>query len=100
MANELGFDSLPPLTDAESMQDVVVDGVRCKKFTVRANDEITHIYMNGPKLISIDYVNEDGSIGSTMRFTSVSAGFPQMPPAGYSEIGYMDFAKIIMAEMD
>ena len=100
MADELGFDALPPLTEAESMQDAVVDGVACKQFIVRANGEVTRIYMKGPKLISIDYLEEDGSIGSTMRFTSVSAGFPQMPPAGYNEIGYMDFAKIIMSEME
>ena len=100
MADDLGFDSLPPLNTATEMQDVKLDGVSCKRFTVRSADETLRVYLNGKKLLAMDYLNEDGSVGSTMRFTSVKSGFPAMPPAGYSEIGYMDFAKIIMSEME
>lgn len=100
MADDLGFDSLPPLSEATDMQDAKVDGVQCKRFTVKSDDEIIRVSLNGKKLVAIDYLEADGSVGSTMHFTSVTAGFPAMPPTGYQEIGYMDFAKIIMAGMD
>ncbi len=100
MADDLGFDSLPPLSEATDMQDAKVDGVQCKRFTVKNGDETIRVSLNGKKLVAIDYLEANGSVGSTMHFTSVTAGFPAMPPAGYQEIGYMDFAKIIMAGMD
>ena len=100
MADELGFDSLPPLSEATDMQDVKLEGVACKRFTVKSADEIIRVYMYGKQLIAMDSLDDNGAVGSVMRFSSVKAGFPAMPPAGYSEIGYMDFAKIIMSEME
>ena len=100
MAEELGFDSLPPLTNATDMQDATQDGVKCKRFTVLTDEETIRVYLNGKKLVAIDYLTEAGTVDSVMRFNYVKSGFPTMPPADYSEIGYMDFAKIIMADMD
>ena len=100
MADELGFDSLPPLSDATEMQDATQDGVKCKRFTLHTGEEKIRVYLNGKKLIAIDYLTDAGTVDSVMRFNYVKSGFPAMPPAGYSEIGYMDFAKIIMEDMD
>ena len=100
MADELGFDSLPPLSDATEMQDVTQDGVKCKRFILHADEEVVRVYLNGKKLVAIDYLNDAGAVESVMRFNYVKSGFPAMPPAGYSEIGYMDFAKILMEDMD
>ena len=100
MAADLGFDKLPPLSNATKMEDVNFEGLNCKRFTVPNGEETVRVYLYGKKLVAMDYINASGQIGSVMRFDSVTAGFPALPPSDYSEISYIDFAKLIMAEMD
>lgn len=100
MVSDMGFDSMPPLSEAVGMQDGAYNGTACKVFTLINDEETVRVYMNGKRLLAIDYLGENGGVASTMRFYSVTAGFPAMPPSGYKEIGYMDFAKIVMDGME
>lgn len=100
MVSDMGFDSLPLLSDAVGMQDGAYQGTACKVFTLVNKEETLHVYMNGKRLLAIDYLGETGGVESTMRFYSVTAGFPAMPPSGYKEIGYVEFAKIVMDGME
>lgn len=100
MVSDMGFDSMPPLSEAVSMQDGAYQGTACKVFTLVNDEETVRVYMNGKRLLAIDYLGETGSVESTMRFYSVTAGFPAMPPSGFKEIGYMEFAKIVMDGME
>ena len=101
MADEMGFDSLPPLTDAYSLTDGKMNGTACKLFMIKNEEgKELRVGMNGKKLVGIEYLNDAGSVESFMYFNSVTAGFPKMPPDGYEEMGYMEFAKLMMAEME
>jgi hypothetical protein len=81
------------------MADGKFGGTACKIFTLVSDDntQVLHVYLSGKKLLAIEYCDANGQPTSTMKFQSVSAGFPQMPPAGFSEIGYVEFGKILMA---
>ena len=96
---EFGFDTLPPLSSAKNMADGKFGGTACKIFTLVSDDntQVLHVYLSGKKLLAIEYCDANGQPTSTMKFQSISAGFPQMPPAGFSEIGYVEFGKILMA---
>ncbi len=100
MANDLGFDKLPPLTAAESMTDGTVNGVKCKIFYIPSTDgaDALRVYLADAKLLAIEYLDAGGTVTSSMTFSSIQAGFPQLPPAGYSKIGYLDFIKMLMNE--
>ena len=101
MADELGFDKLPSLASAESISDGTVNGVKCKIFYIRSTDgtEALRVYLAGTKLLAIEYLDSTGTVTSSMTFSSVQAGFPQMPPSGYSKMSYFEFAKQLMNEM-
>lgn len=102
MAQEMGFDSLPALSTAYDYADGAMNGKACKLFLLKGTDgtDTLRVGLNGKKLIGVEYLDAAGKTDSYMYFTSVQAGFPTMPPDGYEEMGYIDFAKLLMAEMD
>gem|GEM_PF-2121565 len=102
MTKDMGFENLPPLTQATSMTDGTMNGQNCKLFLLNGTDgaKTIRVGLNGKKLVGVEYLDSAGKIMSYMYFNSVTSGFPKMPPDGYEEIGIMDFAKLMMAEMD
>ncbi len=102
MTQDLGFDSLPPLSQAQSMTDGTMHGKTCKLFLLKSTDgtETLRVGLAGKKLVGIEYLDNAGNMKSYMYFNSITAGFPKMPPDGYSEMGYMEFFKLVMAEME
>lgn len=101
MAESLGFDKLPALTQAQSMRDGTMDGTPCKVFFFKnvENGSDMQVYMNGTKILAVEYLDTNGKTTSITKFSSVSAGFPKMPPDGYEEIGYMKFLEILYNAM-
>lgn len=101
MAQEMGFDSLPALSTAYDYADGAMNGKACKLFLLKGTDgtDTLRVGLNGKKLIGVEYLDAAGKTDSYMYFTSVQAGFPTMPPDGYEEMGYIDFAKLLMADM-
>ena len=100
-AKSMGFETMPELSKALSMKDGSMDGTPCKVFFFKnvedGND--MQIYMDGKKILAIEDLDSSGNRVSIMKFTSVTAGFPQMPPSGYEEIGYMKFLEILYNAM-
>ena len=102
MTKDLGFDSLPPLSQAQSMTDGAMRGQACKLFLLKSIDgtETLRVGLAGKKLVGIEYLDNAGNMKSYMYFNSITPGFPKMPPDGYTEMGYMEFFKLVMAEME
>ena len=90
--DDMGLDDLPPLKEAQSMADTTVNGVSCKLFRLarQSNGESVNVYLNGKKLIRLEYLNASGKVTSTMDVVSVSADFPQLPPGGYKQVSLME----------
>ena len=100
MAEDMGFGEMPPLSEAERMEDVTVNGVACKAFRFAVKDgEGFSVYLSGTKLIRIERRDVSGRTTFAMDFTSVSADFPQMPPNGYTQVNVIDFMTTIMQDM-
>lgn len=101
MASQMGFDSMKPLSDADSVTDGVYRGTSCKIYHIPYEDgTFANVYMNGSKLLGIENLSAAGLVDATMIISSVTAGFPQMPPADYSESGYLEFFRIISENME
>ena len=102
MTKDMGFENLPPLTQATGMSDGTMNGQSCKLFLLNGTDgaKTIRVGLNGKKLVGVEYLDSAGKIMSFMYFNSVVSGFPKMPPDGYEEIGIMEFAKLLMSEMD
>lgn len=99
MTESLGFDKLPPLSSAESIKDGSVKGVSCKVFTFKnAENTSMKAYMKGTRLLKIEYTDKNGAATNSISFTSITAGFPKMPPDGYEEMGYFEFFKLIAGD--
>ena len=102
MADEMGFDDLPPLSSAQSMENATVNGVACKVFHFSkqsSGGRAMNAYLNGRKLIRLEYLDDAGKVRTSMDFTSISAGFPQMPPSGYSKAGSVEFVALLAKDM-
>ena len=101
MAAEMGFESLPALSEAKSVAEGTMNGTPCKLFTLTAEDGSTMVVgLNGKKLVGIEYPDGTGKLTSFIYFNSVTSGFPAMPPQGYEEMGYIEYAKLLMDEME
>jgi len=97
MTEGLGFDRLPTLNNAISVEDAKIGGTACEKykFISDTGDQTIFAYLNGTKLLRLEYIDANGNISTSISFESVSAGFPKMPPDGFEEIGYIEFFKLI-----
>lgn len=102
MADDLGFDRLPPLSSATSVGNGSVNGAACEIYTFSsgsAKDMYVRVYMSGKKLIKIEYADQNNKADTSITFKSITANFPKMPPDGFSEMGYIEFFRLISDEM-
>lgn len=101
IADEMGFETMEPLSSADRVTDGQFRGTACKVYHVPyGNGAFSNVYLNGTKLLGIENLSASGNIESTMIIRSVSAGFPQMPPADYSESKYLEFFQILYKSME
>ncbi|MCH5198884.1 MAG: hypothetical protein J1E34_08265 [Oscillospiraceae bacterium] len=99
MANGFGFDKLPDLSLASSVENSSLNGVSCEKYSFLSEDPNLCVYMNGQKLLKIGYIDKSGKETYSISFSSVSAGFPKMPPDGFEEMSYLEFFKLVAGDL-
>ena len=101
MTQGFGFDELPPLSSALSVEKGNYAGRECEIYSFKdVNDSAAlKVYTASDKLLRLEYLDTEGNVTTRIDFKSVSAGFPKMPPDGFEEIGYLEFFKLIAGEI-
>ena len=100
-AKELGFEQMHPLSEATSAEASTFRGNPCTCFHMSYPDGTgANVYLAGTKLLGVENLAANGAVESTLVVTSISSGFPALPPADYTKSGYMDFFKILYNNMD
>ena len=102
MADSMGFDMLPLLSTAQSMENTTLKGTSCKVFHFgkqSTNGKYLNAYLSGRKLLRLEYLDDNRNITSAMDFTSISSGFPQMPPSGYTKTNVAAFVALLAKDM-
>lgn len=90
--NELGFTDMPPLTEAESVSDGEYNGTPCKVYRMSQEyGTAVRVYMDGTKLLVMETLGSDGTLLQVMKINSITAGFPQLPPADYELTNIVNF---------
>ena len=101
VAKDMGFDQMRPLSEADSAEAAVFRGNPCTRYHVSYEDgRGGNVYLAGTKLLGVENLDTNGDVESTLVVSSISAGFPNLPPSDYKKSGYMDFFKIIYNNMD
>ena len=101
VAKDMGFDQMRPLSEADSAEAAVFRGNPCTRYHVSYEDgRGGNVYLAGTRLLGVENLDTNGDVESTLVVSSISAGFPSLPPSDYTKSGYMDFFKIIYNNMD
>ena len=93
--SSFNFSDMPPLTEAESVNDTTLNGAACQEYVFRsASGKKVCVYMSGTRLLQTDMYNTDGALYNRMTFDSVSAEIPddrKAPPTYYEKKGLLGF---------
>ena len=100
IADDLGFTEMKSLEEADSVSEGADEGTACKIYSMSYSDGTSaKVYLAGTKLIAMENYGANGALTNAMKFKSVTAGFPQMPPSDYSKSGYMEFLGLLASGM-